>query len=455
MAVPGAARRAAAGGGAAAVGPGPAQRASRGRRFGPSRPPAASRVTRRAGSGCRPFRWARSSSRVGCCASSPRRRRSCRSCSPPPPPPGSRWPAGRWLERPGPPLSRSTCRGRSLGASMRHGRGRWCWSRPSCGRSCSTRPAARGRAGGGGQWPHLRPPRSRATAGFAARCAACSTRSRLVLAAGRGGRRPLRGSRRPGGADPGGGEHQVRPRAGRRSRFACADRSSALAGGPAGRGGRLDHGGRGGGGARRARRRGVAPAGPFLLLAPAPPGALRRRVAALLDGRGERWAAAAGSAEAPERSTCCSSTPSASSAAPTGSRPRPSSAARWCATGGHNPLEPAVWGVPVLSGPHVFNFRERLSTSSCGRRRPPGRRPRRAGRSARATGSRTRRRRRRRLAGRAVIDGQPRRHRPHRRRAARAGRRAVAGLTWAGGASPHRRPGAWPAPALPRSTRLR
>ncbi|MCW8984769.1 MAG: 3-deoxy-D-manno-octulosonic acid transferase [Thermoanaerobaculales bacterium] len=27
-------------------------------------------------------------------------------------------------------------------------------------------------------------------------------------------------------------------------------------------------------------------------------------------------------------------------------------------TGGHNPLEPAVWGVPVLSGPHVFNFNE-------------------------------------------------------------------------------------------------
>ncbi len=27
-------------------------------------------------------------------------------------------------------------------------------------------------------------------------------------------------------------------------------------------------------------------------------------------------------------------------------------------TGGHNPLEPAVWGVPVLSGPHVHNFRE-------------------------------------------------------------------------------------------------
>jgi 3-deoxy-D-manno-octulosonic-acid transferase len=27
-------------------------------------------------------------------------------------------------------------------------------------------------------------------------------------------------------------------------------------------------------------------------------------------------------------------------------------------TGGHNPLEPAVWGVPVLSGPHVHNFKE-------------------------------------------------------------------------------------------------
>ena len=27
-------------------------------------------------------------------------------------------------------------------------------------------------------------------------------------------------------------------------------------------------------------------------------------------------------------------------------------------TGGHNPLEPGVWGVPVLSGPHVFNFDE-------------------------------------------------------------------------------------------------
>jgi 3-deoxy-D-manno-octulosonic-acid transferase len=27
-------------------------------------------------------------------------------------------------------------------------------------------------------------------------------------------------------------------------------------------------------------------------------------------------------------------------------------------TGGHNPLEPAVWGVPVLSGPHVHNFLE-------------------------------------------------------------------------------------------------
>ena len=28
------------------------------------------------------------------------------------------------------------------------------------------------------------------------------------------------------------------------------------------------------------------------------------------------------------------------------------------ATGGHNPLEPAVWGVPVLSGGYIFNFQE-------------------------------------------------------------------------------------------------
>jgi 3-deoxy-D-manno-octulosonic-acid transferase len=27
-------------------------------------------------------------------------------------------------------------------------------------------------------------------------------------------------------------------------------------------------------------------------------------------------------------------------------------------TGGHNPLEPAVWGVPVATGSHVFNFGE-------------------------------------------------------------------------------------------------
>lgn len=27
-------------------------------------------------------------------------------------------------------------------------------------------------------------------------------------------------------------------------------------------------------------------------------------------------------------------------------------------TGGHNPLEPAAWGTPVLTGPHVFNFEE-------------------------------------------------------------------------------------------------
>ena len=28
------------------------------------------------------------------------------------------------------------------------------------------------------------------------------------------------------------------------------------------------------------------------------------------------------------------------------------------ATGGHNMIEPAAWGVPVLSGPYLFNFSE-------------------------------------------------------------------------------------------------
>jgi 3-deoxy-D-manno-octulosonic-acid transferase len=27
-------------------------------------------------------------------------------------------------------------------------------------------------------------------------------------------------------------------------------------------------------------------------------------------------------------------------------------------TGGHNMIEPAAWGVPVLTGPHLFNFTE-------------------------------------------------------------------------------------------------
>jgi 3-deoxy-D-manno-octulosonic-acid transferase len=27
-------------------------------------------------------------------------------------------------------------------------------------------------------------------------------------------------------------------------------------------------------------------------------------------------------------------------------------------TGGHNVIEPAAWGVPVLTGPHLFNFSE-------------------------------------------------------------------------------------------------
>ena len=36
----------------------------------------------------------------------------------------------------------------------------------------------------------------------------------------------------------------------------------------------------------------------------------------------------------------------------------PSSAAALVATGGHNVLEPALLGLPVLFGPHMFNFTE-------------------------------------------------------------------------------------------------
>jgi len=34
--------------------------------------------------------------------------------------------------------------------------------------------------------------------------------------------------------------------------------------------------------------------------------------------------------------------------------------------GGHNPLEPAAWGLPVLSGPHIFNFETIYSQLSAG-----------------------------------------------------------------------------------------
>lgn len=35
--------------------------------------------------------------------------------------------------------------------------------------------------------------------------------------------------------------------------------------------------------------------------------------------------------------------------------------------GGHNPLEPAAWGIPVLSGPHTFNFETIYSRLDAGR----------------------------------------------------------------------------------------
>ena len=57
-----------------------------------------------------------------------------------------------------------------------------------------------------------------------------------------------------------------------------------------------------------------------------------------------------------------------------------SSAAAWCATGGHNILEPAVFGKPIVFGPHMENFAEIADGVRRQRRR-------RAGATARASSS--------------------------------------------------------------------
>ena len=39
----------------------------------------------------------------------------------------------------------------------------------------------------------------------------------------------------------------------------------------------------------------------------------------------------------------------------------------WCERGGHNPLEPAQFGVPVVMGPSYENFRDVVTKDDCGR----------------------------------------------------------------------------------------
>lgn len=95
----------------------------------------------------------------------------------------------------------------------------------------------------------------------------------------------------------------------------------------------------------------------FLLLAPRHPERFPA-AAELLAGRGARWAARSRLEEAPETVDVLlldtigdlGRTYQLGTSAFVGGS--------LTARGGHNPLEPAVWGVPVLSGPHVANFRD-------------------------------------------------------------------------------------------------
>jgi 3-deoxy-D-manno-octulosonic-acid transferase len=95
----------------------------------------------------------------------------------------------------------------------------------------------------------------------------------------------------------------------------------------------------------------------FLLLAPRHPERFPA-AAAMLDGRGARWAARSRLELAPESVDVLL----LDTIGELGRAYQLGAVAfvggSLAARGGHNPLEPAVWGVPVLSGPHVANFRE-------------------------------------------------------------------------------------------------
>ena len=77
--------------------------------------------------------------------------------------------------------------------------------------------------------------------------------------------------------------------------------------------------------------------------------------------------------------TSTSPTPWASSGSSTGSRRSCSSASRWWAHGGQNPIEPAKLGAAILHGPHVQNFADVYAALDARRRLAGG--PGRAGSS--------------------------------------------------------------------------
>lgn len=95
----------------------------------------------------------------------------------------------------------------------------------------------------------------------------------------------------------------------------------------------------------------------FLLLAPRHPERFPA-AAALLAGRGARWAARSRLEQAPETVDVLL----LDTIGELGRAYQLGTAAfvggSLTARGGHNPLEPAVWGVPVTSGPHVANFHD-------------------------------------------------------------------------------------------------
>ena len=129
--------------------------------------------------------------------------------------------------------------------------------------------------------------------------------------------------------------------------------------------------GRGGAGPRGVPAHSRAPAEGAADHRAAQAGAVRRGRAARAPRRAGTSRAAASCASTPSRATTSScSTPSASWRSSTRSRPRCSSAAASSTQGGHNILEPAVFGKPIVFGPlHAELRRDRARRSSTTARR--------------------------------------------------------------------------------------